>query len=221
MSCLRPPTQPNLRSGAWILTLLAATLVPNPLRAAGPEESLPLDFNRDIRPILADNCYACHGPDQNQRMAGLRLDSQDSALGRLDSGNRAIVPGNPEESQLIRRITAEDEALRMPPAYSGKELNRRQIDLLTRWIRQGAPWSKHWAYIRPERPALPKVADKSWPANAIDHFILARLEQEGISPSPEADRRTPDTAPDLRPDRTSAHGPGSRGLSFRWEPESL
>ncbi|MCY3759523.1 MAG: c-type cytochrome, partial [Acidobacteria bacterium] len=187
MSCLRPPTRQILRSGTWILTLLVATLVPNPLHAAEPGESPPVDFNRDIRPILADNCYACHGPDQNQRMAGLRLDLQDSALGRLDSGHRAIVPGNPEESQLIRRITAGDEALKMPPAYSGKELTRQQIDLLTRWIRQGAPWSRHWAYVRPERPPLPKVADKSWPANAIDFFILARLEREGISPSPEAD----------------------------------
>ena len=190
MSCLRPTSQLLLGTAAGILICLVAALVPNPLQAAGPEESPPLDFNRDIRPILADNCYACHGPDQNQRMAGLRLDSRDSALGRLDSGNPAIVPGNPEESQLIRRITAENEALRMPPAYSGKELNRRQIDLLTRWIRQGAPWSKHWAYVRPERPPLPKVADTSWPANGIDHFILARLEREGIGPSPEADRRT-------------------------------
>ncbi len=191
MSFLHPPGRLYLRGMVCVLTcLVTAALVFNPLKAAEPEENSPLDFNRDIRPILAENCYACHGPDQNQRMAGLRLDSQDSALGRLDSGNLAIVPGNPKASHLIRRITAGDEALRMPPVYSGKELTPRQIDLLTRWIRQGAPWSKHWAYIRPERPTLPKVSDKSWPANGIDHFILARLEREGIRPSPEADRRT-------------------------------
>ena len=191
MSCLRPSTPLFLSSGAWILTgLAAAACVFNPLWAAEPRESPPLDFNRDIRPILADNCYACHGPDQNQRMAGLRLDLQDSALGRLDSGKLAIAPGNPEESELIRRITARDEARKMPPTYSDKELTRQQIDLLTRWIRQGAPWTEHWAYIRPERPSLPEVEDKSWPANAIDFFILSRLEREGIRPSPEADRRT-------------------------------
>ena len=191
MNCLRHATPLFLKRRARILTGLAtAALVFIPLQAAEPEENSPPDFNRDIRPILADNCYACHGPDQNQRMAGLRLDQQDSALGRLDSGNLAIVPGNPEESELIRRITAEDDARKMPPAYSGKELTRRQIDLLTRWIRQGAPWSKHWAYITPERPVLPAVKDRNWPANAIDHFILARLEREGISPSAEADRRT-------------------------------
>ena len=191
MSCLRPATPLILKGGAWILTgLVTAAFVFIPLQAAGPEESPPLDFNRDIRPILADNCYACHGPDQNQRMAGLRLDLRDSALGRLASGHLAIAPGSPEESELIRRITARDEAHKMPPAYSGKELTRQQIDLLTRWIRQGAPWTDHWAYIRPERPSLPEVEDKSWPANAIDHFILSRLEREGIGPSPEADRRT-------------------------------
>ena len=191
MSCLRPAKPLFLKGGAWIVTGLAvAAWFFSPLRAAESGESSPLDFNRDIRPILADNCYACHGPDQNQRMAGLRLDLQDSALGRLDSGKLAIVPGKPEESELIRRISAEDDAHKMPPAFSGKELTRRQIDLLTRWIRQGAPWSKHWAYITPERPALPAVKDKSWTANAIDHFILARLEREGVSPSPEADRRT-------------------------------
>ena len=155
MSCLRPPTLLVLKGGAWILTGLAAAIwVFNPLRAAEPAESPPLEFNRDIRPILADNCYACHGPDQNQRMAGLRLDVRESALARLESGKLAIAPGNPEESELIRRITARDEAHKMPPAYSGKALTRQQIDLLTRWIRQGAPWTEHWAYIRPERPSL-------------------------------------------------------------------
>ena len=191
MSCLRPPTLLVLKGGAWILTGLAAAIwVFNPLRAAEPAESPPLEFNRDIRPILADNCYACHGPDQNQRMAGLRLDVRESALARLESDKLAIAPGNPEESELIRRITARDEAHKMPPAYSGKALTRQQIDLLTRWIRQGAPWTEHWAYIRPERPSLPEVEDKSWPANAIDFFILSRLEREGIRPSREADRRT-------------------------------
>ena len=191
MSTSRHLTRLLLKTGVMLLMSLATKSAPvTPLWAAEAEESAPLEFNRDIRPILSDNCYACHGPDQNQRMAGLRLDVQKSALGRLESGKLAIVPGNPEQSELIRRITAQDEARKMPPAYSGKALTPQQIDLLTRWIRHGAPWKEHWAYIRPDRPERPAVQDKSWPKNAIDHFILARLEKERLHPSPRAEART-------------------------------
>jgi mono/diheme cytochrome c family protein len=148
-----------------------------------------VEFNRDIRHILADNCFACHGPDKNQRKAHLRLDRQEDALADR-GGYQAITPGKPEKSELYHRITSEDAKERMPPAKSGKKLTPTQIDLLRRWIEQGGQWQKHWSLIPPRRPELPKVSNQSWPINAIDRFILARLEQEGLRPSPEADKRT-------------------------------
>src|SRR5207245_2320833 len=138
--------------------------------------------------ILADNCFACHGPDKNQRKASLRLDSEEEALADR-GGYQAIAPGRPEKSELVRRITAEDVKERMPPAKSGKKLTQPQIELLRRWIEQGSKWQKHWSLIPPRRPQLPKVSIP-WQVNAIDFFILARLEQEGLQPSPEADQRT-------------------------------
>jgi mono/diheme cytochrome c family protein len=148
-----------------------------------------VEFNRDIRPILADNCYACHGPDKNQRKAGLRLDTEEGAFADRD-GSRAIVPGKPQESELWRRISAADEKQRMPPAKFGKKLSQRQIDLVRQWIEQGAKWQKHWSLLPPSRPDLPAVRGTAWVRNAIDQFLLSRLEQEGLIPSPEADRRT-------------------------------
>lgn len=149
-----------------------------------------IDFNRDIRPILADNCYTCHGPDENHRKAGLRLDVKESAFGILEEGRRAVVPGDTARSELIRRITAADEDELMPPANTGRKLKPQQIDLLTRWVKDGATWTGHWAFIRPVRPNLPDVQSKSWVRNPIDRFILARLEAEKLACSPEADRFT-------------------------------
>jgi hypothetical protein len=147
-----------------------------------------IDFNRDIRPILSENCFRCHGPDEGERKAKLRLDTRDGALKELRSGGHAVVPGHAAKSALVERITTADLKERMPPPQSKKRLTAQQIDLLRRWIDQGARWSEHWAFVPPRRPALPPVADKTWPRNAIDHFILARLEKEGLKPSPEADR---------------------------------
>jgi hypothetical protein len=147
------------------------------------------EFNRDIRPILADNCFACHGPDKNQRKANLRLDSEEAALADR-GGYQAIAPGKPKQSALYRRITAEDVKQRMPPAKTGKILTKRQIELLRHWIEQGGKWQKHWSLIPPRRPQRPEVNDSSWPINPIDEFILARLEQEGLRPAPQADKRT-------------------------------
>jgi len=147
-----------------------------------------IDFNRDIRPILADKCWVCHGPDAPNRKIKLRLDSEEGALADLGRGRRAVVPNHPEQSQLVRRITAEDEAMRMPPVDSGRALTKQQIELLTEWIRQGAEWKKHWSFIAPVKSQLPQVKANNWPKNAIDHFVLERLEREGLSPSPEADR---------------------------------
>ncbi|MBX6315680.1 MAG: DUF1549 domain-containing protein, partial [Isosphaeraceae bacterium] len=169
------------------LALLIAGLIVASARAdSGPK----VNYNRDIRPILSDNCFACHGPDASKRKAGLRLDTPEGALAELESGSRAIVPGNPDESELIARITAEEDSIRMPPPKARKTLKPEQIDLLRRWIEQGAPMETHWAFLAPQRPALPEVSDPTWPRTPIDRFLLARLDAEGLKPSPEADKRT-------------------------------
>ena len=150
----------------------------------------PINFNREIRPILSDNCYTCHGPDSGKRKAGLRLDLKDGALTKLKSDNFAIVPNHPEKSSLVARITTKDEDDRMPPNKTGKQLTVAQIDLLRRWVAQGAEWQAHWSLIKPETPPLPAVKNKRWPKDPIDRFILARLEKEKLKPSPETDKAT-------------------------------
>jgi hypothetical protein len=154
-------------------------------------EAIPqsIEFNRDIRPIFSDKCFTCHGPDQANRKSKLRFDREADA--KQDLGGRfAIVPGQPEKSELIRRITSSNKALRMPPVYSGTTLSKREIELLERWVQQGAPWEKHWSFLPPRRPDLPAVKNANWPRNPIDYFVLARLEKGGMAPSPEADRAT-------------------------------
>lgn len=141
----------------------------------------PIDFSRQIRPILSDNCFTCHGPDDKQRKADLRLDVKELALA-------VIKPGKPDESEFIRRITTGEATERMPPAKSGKKLTPEQIALLRQWIAQGAKWSEHWAFVKPTRPLVPKVQNRDWSQNSIDAFILSRLEREHLKPSPEADR---------------------------------
>ncbi|MGH6740351.1 MAG: DUF1549 domain-containing protein, partial [Bradyrhizobium sp.] len=158
------------------------------LVTANANAAAPISFNRDIRPILADKCYACHGPDKNKRKANLHFDTEEAARADL-GGRRAIVPGKVEESELIRHITATDST-RMPPEKFGKKLTKEQIDLLTRWIAQGAKWEKYWSLIAPKRPAVLKVDDKEWSRQAIDAFVYARLKQEELTPSREADKVT-------------------------------
>jgi mono/diheme cytochrome c family protein len=150
-----------------------------------------VDFDRDIRPILSENCYACHGPDKDKRKAGLRLDVKTEAFRPLDSGGFALVPGRPEESRLIKRVTLPlEHEDHMPPRKSGKQLRPAQVELLRRWVEQGAPWADHWAYVPPRRPEPPMVRNRHWPRQDVDRFVLARLEQEHLSPNPEADRYT-------------------------------
>ncbi|MBI2806453.1 MAG: PSD1 domain-containing protein [Planctomycetes bacterium] len=156
------------------------------LGAASPLAAQPakrIEFNRDIRPILSEYCYNCHGPAKSTRKGDLRLDTKDGAM-------TVIAPGKLKGSLLYQRITSLDVRERMPPAKTGKKLNERQIELVKRWIEQGAPWQEHWAFIAPKRPDLPYVKNAKWVRNPIDRFILARLEKEGITPSPEADPRT-------------------------------
>ena len=159
-----------------------------PAEAATSAE--PVDFLHDIRPILSDNCFMCHGPDANHREAGLRLDVREGAFGETEYGDLAIVPGEREASAIWERISSDDEFMVMPPPDSGKSLTPEQVELLGRWIDEGAAWQEHWAFVTPERPELPAVQQADWPANAIDYFTLARLERAGLSPSPQADKET-------------------------------
>jgi hypothetical protein len=149
----------------------------------------PVEFNRDIRPILSDNCYQCHGPDKAQRKAELRFDTEAGANADL-GGRRAVIPGDLGQSELFQRIIAEDEKERMPPLKSGKKLTDAQIELFRRWIVDGAKWQKHWAFLPPIAVAPPVVKDPSRVRNPIDAFIQARLGRDGLSPAPEADRTT-------------------------------
>lgn len=150
----------------------------------------PIDFNRQIRPILSAHCFKCHGPDESAREAGLRLDSQAEATKKLDSEKVAIVPGKPAESELVRRILTSDSDEQMPPAAANKPLSAEQKKLLQTWIEQGAKYAPHWAFVPPQRPALPAIKNKSWPKNEIDHFILAKLEAANLQPSPPAEKYT-------------------------------
>jgi hypothetical protein len=149
-----------------------------------------VSFARGVRPLLADNCFACHGPDDQKRKAGLRLDTRDGAFAKLKSGGRAIVPGDPDESDLIFRIETDQAELHMPPPNSGRQLTAEQTAVLRRWVEQGAAWSTHWAFEAPRRPALPALKQKGWPVTEVDRFILARLEAEGLAPEPEAPKTT-------------------------------
>jgi len=153
-------------------------------------EGTSIRFNQHIRPIFADHCYACHGPDKAKRKAGLRLDERGGALAKLDSGRFAIVPGDASKSRLMEVITTTSEEDQMPPKKLGKHLSKPQVELIRRWIEQGAEFESHWAYVSPERPPLPVVKQESWVRTDIDRFVLARLEKEGLAPSAEADRRT-------------------------------
>jgi mono/diheme cytochrome c family protein len=153
-----------------------------------PAAAQTVEFNRDIRPIFSENCFACHGPDKPKRKADLRLDNPEGAFADL-GGHFALVPKKPADSALYQRLTDKDPRRRMPPASTGKSLSPKQIALIRRWIEQGAQYQKHWALIPPRRPDLPKVRDEKWVHNAIDRFLLARLESEGLKPSAEADRR--------------------------------
>ena len=155
---------------------------------AAPEIPLPgtIEFNRDIRPILSDKCYTCHGP--SKQMGTLRFDREEVAKHELSGGRFAIVPGDPAKSLMIQRIGSTNPAVRMP--MGGEALSAREIETIRKWVEQGAQWQQHWAFIPPKRPALPPVKDTNWPRNPIDNFVLARLEREGLKPSPPAERAT-------------------------------
>jgi hypothetical protein len=148
-----------------------------------------VSFNRDIRPIMSDTCFRCHGPDKNARMAGMRLDIREEALRPMQSAKIPIVPGDPDKSEIIERIF-DGGAKIMPPAYVHKELTQKQKDTIRRWVSEGAVYEGHWAYQPLQRPQVPNVGDASVVKNPIDNFIQSRLKQEGLAVSSEADKRT-------------------------------
>jgi hypothetical protein len=174
-------------SAATIVVAAAVSLLALEARSEAPS------FTRDIKGILSNRCVRCHGPDPEGRAGGgdegLRLDTFAGATADL-GGHAAIVPGKPDESELIARITSTDPDIVMPPPEAGERLPEKQVDLLKRWIAAGATYEPHWAYVPPKRPAVPAVKQTAWPKNDIDRFILARLEAEGLAPQPEADRAT-------------------------------
>ncbi|WP_186774843.1 DUF1553 domain-containing protein [Allorhodopirellula solitaria] len=171
----------SLRLAATITLVIA---LPSQLRANDA-----VDFNRDIRPLLSGNCLVCHGPDEESRAAALRFDTEAGSRADL-GGYAAIVPGDADASEIMERLTTDDVDMRMPPEGKGRVFTPDDVELVRRWIDQGADYARHWSYVKPERPSLPQVTDTAWPINAVDRFILAKLEAEGLRPSAEADRLT-------------------------------
>ncbi|MBI1313718.1 DUF1553 domain-containing protein [bacterium] len=172
--------------------LFALSVLVMPVAVASAADAPRVSFEKDIRPLLSDRCFHCHGPDEKTREASLRLDRRDAALASHD-GETAIVPGKPEASGVWQRISSDDPDLKMPPPDSGKTLNAAEVDLIRRWIEQGADWTEHWSFMPPQKAELPTVVmidGKAWPRNAIDHFVLARLQSEGLQPSNEAAKQT-------------------------------
>ena len=172
---------------ASAVALLAVVAAGGLARGEGP------DFGREVRPILANRCFKCHGPDDATRQGGLRLDRRDDALAEADSGNRAVVPGHTDDSELVARINSADADVVMPPPDTKGVLTPGEKEILAAWIATGAPYAEHWAFGKPVRPPVPKVADAAGaaaPENPIDFFVRDRLARDGLRPSPEADRAT-------------------------------
>ena len=192
LACFWPErfSQPTLlNQGSWLLTSCVLVLVStSPSYASQPtnnaEQQQSIQFNRDIRPILSNNCIACHGPDEKQRKAELRLDDEKSAKSSV------IVAGDVKGSELIARITSTDADTKMPPPESGKSLTKAEIKLLEEWVQSGADYEPHWAYVAPKKSMLPQTKDTTWSSHWIDRFILAQLEIHGKRPAPDADRIT-------------------------------
>jgi hypothetical protein len=191
------------RFPAWILVgvCVVSLSISYPWQATGPRPVpkqsaeqpdllAKLDYDRDVLPVLSSKCFTCHGPDAKARKAGLRLDLRDVATKPAKTGDVPIVPGKSADSEVVRRIFAEDENERMPPKKGGKELTESEKQLLKSWIDQGAEYKQHWAFVKVQRPAAPAVRDRAWVKNEIDAFILHRLETAGLKPSPQADRVT-------------------------------
>ena len=183
MNCSRSAPSAGCLAAAIAVSALLAT----DLAVADSEL---VEFNRDVRPIFSDRCFTCHGPDVNNRKTPLRFDTEKGATQDL-GGHFAIIAGQPDKSTLIERIASDDPVRRMPPSYEGHtRLSETDIDTIRRWVEQGAKWQEHWSFVTPTRPRPPAIGTTGWPQNSVDNFVLARLEREGLAPSPEADRAT-------------------------------
>ena len=169
-----------------------------------------VDFNRDIRPIVSNTCFLCHGPDESSRKAKLRLDVREDAI-----AHGAIVPGKPEESEAYKRVASKDPDDIMPPVELHKALTPQQIETFRQWIAEGAEYKKHWSYEKPQRPNLPTVKNTKWPQNAVDNFILARLEKENLPPQPEAEKTSLDSSRFIGFNRPAANATRSKFLRYR------
>jgi mono/diheme cytochrome c family protein len=170
---------------------LATTVLASSAWADGPADAArKVDYRREVRPILSDKCFKCHGPDEKERKAGLRLDTMEGFMAPTESGAIAIVPNKSGESEIFKRLLHADPEMRMPPASTGKTLTEKEIETLRRWIDQGAEVKGHWSFQTPVRPEPPQISNEAWANNAIDRFIHSRLDQEGLKPSAPADKMT-------------------------------
>ena len=179
-------------SGVWSVVTLALVAV-DAATVFGQTTEQPrtgVSFQQQVRPLLSNTCFRCHGPDEHERQAGLRLDQRESAVSKLESGKTAISPGKLDASEIVRRINSTDPDVMMPPPSLNKPLSVADKKLLTAWIEQGAEYREHWSFVAPTRPARPVVKNTTWPKNEIDHFVLSKLEREGLAPSPAADKIT-------------------------------
>ena len=176
----------SIATTVWLMACAVIFLTADSQAANPPRRA---DFNRDIRPILSESCYQCHGPDRNKRKADLRLDTRDG-LFRSTPDSTIVVGGKPDQSELLNRITADDGDIGMPPPNGGKPLTPSQIEMVQRWIEQGAEWKGHWAYLANSRPAVPDPIVNRPALGAIDRFISAQLAEQRLEPSAEADRIT-------------------------------
>ena len=191
-SCKKSPEQ-AAGSAEPTVTSVAKTPVQNPATPSPAAEKI--SFSSQVRPILSNNCFACHGPDSKNQSSPFRLDTEEHSRANLakagESPRYGVVPGKPEESLLLQRIVSHDPHDVMPPPYSKKQpLTEEQVAIVSEWIRQGAEYEPHWSFVAPVKPTVPEVKDKAWPRTPIDNFILAKLEAKGIKPSPEADKET-------------------------------
>src|SRR5258708_25385694 len=166
------------------LSMLVSAVAPRPARADD------VDFTRDVRPLLSRHCFKCHGPDEKARKAGLRLDVREEALKGGEWGEPAIVPDKADEGELVRRVFSDDEGEMMPPPTAKLALTDAQKQILKRWVESGAKYVPHWAFVSPRQVPPPRVAHADWPRNPINDFVLARMEAEGLAPSPLADKYT-------------------------------
>ncbi|MCA9086220.1 MAG: DUF1549 domain-containing protein, partial [Planctomycetaceae bacterium] len=176
--CAARVTQVSIVLLLWLTVVVSPALV----------NAETISFQRQIRGILSDKCFQCHGPDAQHRQAGLRLDEEAAAKSVLEGGDRAIVGGDPSHSTLMARILSDDPDLKMPPASTGKSLTAEEVSLLRQWIEQGAPWESHWAFLPVQRPEVPQI-ESSESLNDIDRFVRHRLAELGLKPSPQAERR--------------------------------